>query len=427
MKIKKILIFFLFIGLNLFNLFLINYTYTHLLLFIFTIVIAGFFFINFNFEIKKSFILISILIYLFCSHSILPLLISFNLIQYDREALSDVYLLTLLYYNILFVTFLIFKNKWNYFVKEELVFYKKPKVYLVFFFLFIYSLSLISLYFGIGRMGGENIALPFKLAGIINYLRIDFVPFGFVILYSLYRERLNKTELLSLLLFFFLWCVFDAFVRLSRSAVVEYMIPFFIYVIITNKESFKSLFKIFIPIFIINVSLYPVITALRDVDDKVSISSISRVEATEGSDQNIKIWKRTFSNAFFYERYQPFVSFEIFDFSNFDAIYSLKGSHNFTTIVVDGLGNIAGTHSSGTTGLADSLLIGGVGFSLFTFGITVIIALYFDSPAMRSYPVTRAFGFFLVRWLIWYRSWSLLFDPTQIFVFIALYMLVRKK
>jgi hypothetical protein len=72
------------------------------------------------------------------------------------------------------------------------------------------------------------------------------------------------------------------------------------------------------------------------------------------------------------------------------------------------------------------LLIGGIGFSCFSFFISTLLAMYFDSDQMRAYPMRRTFNFYLIRWLVTMRFWSLIFNPILLLVMFFLFLLTKK-
>jgi hypothetical protein len=170
---------------------------------------------------------------------------------------------------------------------------------------------------------------------------------------------------------------------------------------------------------IVNVILFPIITNLRHDDAFKVRTSIEKEKET--------MWKRTFNNSFYYEKYQPLILDNALDFSMASSIIVEGGSHNFTTNVVDDLRENNTKHNSGTSGLMDAYLFGGLITSFSILLLALSFSVYFDKSWILGNPLEISFGFTLVKWLVWHRSLSLILTPVDLMVFVILYFIVRNK
>ncbi|MEN9919105.1 MAG: hypothetical protein RL662_1541 [Bacteroidota bacterium] len=429
----RLIILILFFVINIINMLIIEHVDNeHSTVWVITLFCSIFFILNFEFSFKKNFLQITVLSYIFACHTLLPILIRIGFLDLNEDRLYVQNNISLYLYLTFFIVYLFSRN----FIKNQSVpyntlIYKKNKTlnkkWIYTFFIVIFMLTSLSYILGIGRMGAETIELPFKLTGFLNNSRTIFAPFLFVILYDKIKKTETKVFLLKVVVLFFLWCVYETFVRLSRSAMIEYLLPFILYTILSQRLTFAKINKYIIPLLVLNFALYPIITQLRSFEGKVNILAIQEVRDDQLENKNSGIYFRIFSNARFIDKYIPYLSEEnFFSFHNLNQILYHKGSHNFTTAVVDDLHLIQKTHSSGTTGIGDALLIGGKGFAIITFAIVAFIAIYFDNPRMQDKYFLRILGFVLIRGLVMMRSWSLLFSPMVIFSLFILYLILKK-
>ena len=389
-------------------------------------------FIIFSFEMhskkivfEQNLIFFISILYIYLSHLTLPFFVYLDLIKYNENLIVNAHRLGMIYILIGYlIKILKFYNSKPIKIKElknkESIFTSYPQETIIIFFIIIFSFSLISQILGIGKMGNVTVNLPFKLTGIINYSRMVFFPYIFVILFDKFKNKnLIRSKERIILIIYISWCLYECYVRLSRSALIEYMMPISLYYIISLKLNVNKIIKYSFILILINILLYPIITNLRN--DSTIIST------NKNDGDNERIWKRTFSNSFFYEKYHKYIDDQLINTNYSKAIIIEGGSHNFTTNVVDNLRSISDTHNSGTTGLMDAYLFGGVLFSIFIAYISFSLAIHYDISWLTNKPLEFAFGFTLVKWLIWHRSISLIFTPMDLSVLIILFFIVRNK
>lgn len=423
---KRILTYFIFNCINTICLFKIDATNPIIIKYIIIIVLSYLFFSKISFNIANSFSSFFILIYIYASHSIILLIpdLSNKMSLIVQQSQFDFSLtLYILYFSIFIIHRKITnKNYNNYNFNKKNMFIKSPikNKYIYLFFISIFIATLITYSLGISRMGQASRELPFKLGGFLNYYRSIIIPVIFaVIVYRNYYFKSKKTILIYIVIML-IWVFLDSFVKLSRSTIIEYFVPLFQILIFTSVLSLKSTLKYLIPIIIIAFILFPVITALRNHDGNINFNAIREVSSDNVSKNETftTTYKRLFSNAYYYEKYIPYINNDIFDFSNLRRIASIGGSHYFTTYVIDDLWGIEG-HNSGSTGICDALLIGGRGFAYFSFILSTIFALYIDSNKLRQKPLNRITLFYFLRWTVQWRFWSLFFDVAQFSLFIV--------
>lgn len=280
-------------------------------------------------------------------------------------------------------------------------------------------ISFLSLKLGIGRMGEVNVVLPFGLTGILNLSRTLLLPFLFVVIFS-FKDR-NKGRLMMSFLMILSWSLFDAFVRNSRSAFIEYVIPLAIFVMYDRKITFNKVLRYFLLLVGSNVFIYLIVTSRRAGETFYFSETFTLLSLLA-----TRIFNRVFSFTYYVDKYKElFISDSIYDLSRLPQILQLGGSHNYTTVIVDGLGAISGTHSSGTTGLFDAFLsLGHLGF----LGVSALagwMAAFYNRKGVLF--VEKAFGFFILRWIIWSRSISTPLVISEFLVYILLFILTKRR
>lgn len=239
-------------------------------------------------------------------------------------------------------------------------------------FTIAFILSVISLMLGIGKMGQENVRLPFHLTGIIQFCRTDLIP---VIVLCIYADlKKNKKKVGKILLLLFVWALFESVVRMSKSAIIFSFMPIIFYEIISRKKNLWKTIKPLMPVFIVIFLLYPIIGSLRnDTSDDVEIDLSGTFSNPESSNIIVQPFNRTFVTGVLLCIDINYIGNEnIFNFKNAIPIILLGGSARYQTYVIDGYGEDV-HHSSGTSPFVDSFLMGGYGL-LF---ISVILMVFF--------------------------------------------------
>lgn len=245
-----------------------------------------------------------------------------------------------------------------------------------------FFLTILSYFLNLGVMGKEAVELPLKMGGIILQIRMVVIPYLFLLIYVKNKHDDNIKKYLILM---FIWSLLETLVMLSKSRIIYTFLPIIIYYILSVKQINKSfLLNILILVFIFFL-LYPIIELMRYSDTQnIGSDFMVALENKEDLNNDTPFWlapyERIFTTGKYYMRALPYIgSCESinFDFSRLNLILSMGGSANYTTHIIDGF-SLGVTHSSGTTGIVDSLLIGGYGLCYFTFFILNIFTLYID-------------------------------------------------
>jgi hypothetical protein len=264
------------------------------------------------------------------------------------------------------------------------------KKYIYIAFIVFFALTAFSHVTGIAKMGAEPVYLPFHLGGIINLSRRKVAPILFILLMENYY--LNEKKIPSrYFIIYFVWVIIEAFVCMSKGAVVNLTLPLFIVYFLYKRPTFKQSISITIPVIMIFLFLYPIIGIMRhgDGDFMESFSSAkSAASAESGSVINLlelkTILNRAFMTGFQYSVDYKYIDHDqIFDFSRVPILLAYGGSQRFQTHVIDGY-PINAINSSGTTGLIDPLLHGGVGFCVIVVLLIILFANFADNASEKK-------------------------------------------
>ena len=291
------------------------------------------------------------------------------------------------------------------------------KDFIYFIIIFAYTLSIISYSLGIGKMGSEGVPLPFKLGGIIILTRTDIIP---IILMLIVARNWEDPSLKIYLIIFFIWAVLETFVMLSKSRLVYIFLPSILYYILREQKISKSLIKSLLPVIVIFILLYPIISALRYVRSESLISSKAikeskelneKMEGNQGNEGfRIQLYNRTFlAGQHYMNAYYETKNEDLFNFSRLPVIILLRGSAVYETQVIEGFPETA-SHSSGTTGITDPLLLGGAGFSYLTIFLFTFLASLIDSERLNRKILFKVFFLMLFINFIQIKSYSLFLD-----------------
>ncbi len=266
------------------------------------------------------------------------------------------------------------------------------------FFTVIFILSYISLVVGIGQMGKETTRLPFHLAGIIQFIRVYFVQYFALILYvSLKKDYAlgdNKANSRIKLFFilYFLWSLFETYVRISKSAVINAFLPILLYetYIAALQHRVKKLAISLTPFFVFLLLIYTVVENSRsagDVTFEVNTENNATYLNPNANDPIIRPYSRFFINGFhFLTCYKEVDQNALFDFSKMPIVLAVGGAARYKTYIIDGYPDGV-HHSSGNTYLIDALLCGGYGLSYIFLIILVLAAIKTDAILGSSAPI----------------------------------------
>lgn len=258
--------------------------------------------------------------------------------------------------------------------------------------LIAYGISLLSGYLGIGKMGSEaGIVLPFHLNGLFQLFRTSLMPFLIMIYvyHCLSRGiRINRSKIILVVL----WGLVEVFVRLSKGALLQTCLPTALLLVIGGFFPAKKLIRLFVPILVIFLFLYPIIEVMRHGDARVSLGAFvqARKSVNSNNEDTHSPYLRIFMTGNSYMNAVPYVSGDngLFDFNRFPIIFKMGGSAAYTTFVIDGY-DYGVHHSSGTTGFVDALLIGGYGTCYLVVVLLTLLGIYIDSNKIRGNPLLR--------------------------------------
>lgn len=263
-------------------------------------------------------------------------------------------------------------------------------VYIMFTIMFM--LTSFSYAIGLGRMGADTVVLPFHLGGIINLARKTLFPALFAIVIE--NHLLNDKKIpAAYFLLFFVWSIFEMFTWLSKSILVMNFLPVFLIIILYLKPSIKNIAKVAIPFFLLFMTFYPLIAAMRSADKghsfteyMVNAINLADEDNEDAANQSpfIAPLNRTFiTTGQFTKDYQYINNYEIFDFSRVPILFAMGGAAKYQTHIVDGYG-LTVNHSSGTSGLMDPLLHGGYGLCYLMIIIIMLFSQFVDSQIPKK-------------------------------------------
>ena len=287
------------------------------------------------------------------------------------------------------------------------------------FMVFCVILTAFCYAIGLGRMGEEAVVLPFHLGGIINLFRNVAVPILFAIIIEGYL--INKKSIpISVWIGFILWSVLEIFAWMSKSVLVMHLQPALILLYIYYKPSLSKAVRMIAPLIVVFLFMYPIIETMRH-NDSSSSSITESFSAARKETSNLNMAEtlltplnRTFMfGSQFAQDYSYINTNEVFDFSKSPVLYMVGGSAMYQTFVIDGYPPTA-HHSSGTNGLMDPLLHGGVGLMYIVLFLIVLLSFYADKLFQKGYT---SIGVIMILQLLIYTrnaNISTFYDSTGI-------------
>lgn len=381
-------------------------------------------------SIKRSPMTVFLLIYLFCSFSVVALTKFYPLhFSYSSSKVVDKDFVVMASYSVkvMFVTFLSIILA-NQFVKNKIVtwrydtFIRPTYIRINLLILFLISLGAISIVVGIGKMGQVNTRLPFHLAGIIQFIRVEVAPFLALLFYmSIRKERDytgNNDKMRYFLFMFFMWTFFETYVRMSKSAIAYEFLPILIYEVIENSNAgtLKRLFVKLLPFTFVLLAVYSIVENSRNSDGitfDVEEESTATYNNHSANNPFVRPYTRFFINGHhFLTSYQVVNQDAIFDFSNLPAVLVMGGAARYKTFEIDGY-PLGVAHSSGSTYIIDALMCGGYGFSYIFLLILVFICVKVDQLISSSIPLISALvlALLLFKYITAGLSVSIIVDP----------------
>lgn len=244
---------------------------------------------------------------------------------------------------------------------------------------------------GLGRMGaGDEVRLPFHLSGIINIYRWYVLPYIFIIFLGnsyLKKEKVPR----NIFVYYVIWCLVEVLAWMSKSVLVYHLLPIILLLYITYRPSKGKIIRYISPLIALFLFLYPIIGVMRYADkNEKLIASFHDAKKTvdEEEEENggfLEPVNRTFMFGSQYAQNYSYINKdELFDFSNFPALFLYGGAAQFQTFVIDGYPDGA-RHSSGTSGLMDPLLTGGKGLMYLIVFLLILLSSFTDVLIAKGY------------------------------------------
>ncbi|SHK28382.1 hypothetical protein [Xylanibacter ruminicola] len=303
-----------------------------------------------------------------------------------------------------------------------------------FFFRLSYALSIISYALGVSVMGAESTVLPFHLSGILHDYRTMFAPLFFMLIIE--NRILNKKRIpRQWYVLFIIWCLFEAFLRISKSFLVYGMMPIGLFLFLYYKPTFKKLVIYLAPFTIVALFIYAVMGTMRGATS-ATFSGLIEAQKMQSKSETSEEWgnplvgsfNRMFMTGMAYRiDYNDFNHTALFDFNHSPGIFLLGGTARYRTYVLHGQQE-GRYNSDGTTGIVDPLLWGGFGFCYLVISILIFIAIFTENRVkgrvglLVSY--TLLFFSFISEGTI---SWILSQNEFSLYVtrFVIIYLLIR--
>lgn len=302
------------------------------------------------------------------------------------------------------------------------------------FFAITWFASIISYALGVSVMGAEATELPFHMSGVLHDYRTVFAPLFFMIIVE-NRVLNHKKVPRKWYAIFVVWCLFESFLRISKSSLVWGMMPVGLFLILYYKPSFKKLSLYMVPFVLAALFIYVVIGGMRG-SGKATLSGFTeaRNNATTGviSDEwggpVTASFNRMFMSAMNYRAdYYEFDQGRLFDFSKVPLIVLWKGTARYRTYQLHSKTEDM-FDSDGTTGIIDPLFWGGYGFCYIILFITAGFAVVVEERTKGRLGLQISYA------LIFYNlimtgniSWILSQNMFSYYVvrLIAIYVLIR--
>ena len=309
--------------------------------------------------------------------------------------------------------------------KPILISYTTLKLFLIgciFLSIFCYSI-------GLGRMGHEAVVLPFGLGGLINLFRSIVVPIVFALIIEGYLMEKRKIPRI-VWVYYSIWIFVEIIAWLSKGVIISRLLPSLLVLYIYYRPSLKRMTLFLIPIVIAFLSMYPVIAAMRYIDSDTSLME-SVMQAREESNNNkeessigIVALNRVFLFPAQYAQDYNFINrSSLFDFSKAPSIMAMGGAHRYQTFVIDGYPpNVF--HSSGTNGILDPLLHGGIGLLLITITLLVYLSHIADYLLNKRKYLTSIIVIFIIRDFTLNANITSFYDITCIETFILYFICI---
>ncbi len=293
-----------------------------------------------------------------------------------------------------------------------------PEKFVDVFFVFLFCLTFFCYSIGLGKMGSEQVELPFHLSGIINLFRRGLAPMLFVILIE--NRILNGKKIPNK--YWILWggwTIMEIFAWLSKSLIIDNFLNVIIVLMFYLRPSLKTISRKIIPLILVFLFLYPIIGVMRHLDEGSVYDNLKEArsvseEESESNSINPLLFplNRAFMTAQLYAQDYSYIdNSSLFDFSRTFQMIAMGGPSIYQTFVIDEYPEDA-HHSSGTSGLLDPLLHGGYGLCyimvVFIMFLTILVDNFLKSNKISIYVswVLFMYGFSM------FRNISMFYDST---------------
>lgn len=298
-------------------------------------------------------------------------------------ALAQVSVMIMFFY---FMALLVFCKKRNKCIETYWTNYA-PRFNVTVVFIVGFFLTFISQLVGIGKMGEENTRLPFHLAGVIQFVRTDLIPVMALCAYA-NRKKTGKSTY-KVIVFLFVWSLYETIVRLSKSAIIFSFLPIIMYELLSDQKNIKRMFKEFAPVLMVVLILYPVIETMRHADVRNAWDESEEEISGTFSNPNtnnyiVKPFNRTFLTGFLFASDESTIDHNsLFDFHQAPLVVMAGGAPRYQTFMIDGYPEGV-AHSSGTSPFIDSFLMGGYGLLYISVFIMVLLADLIDRRLLEK-------------------------------------------
>lgn len=253
------------------------------------------------------------------------------------------------------------------------------------FFVITFFMSLVSYALGVSVMGADATELPFHMSGLLHDYRTVFAPLFFMIIVE-NRVLNSKTVPREWYVLFIIWCLFESFLRISKSSLVMGMLPVGLFLVLHYKPSVRKLAMYLVPFTFAALFVYVVIGGMRG-SEKATLSGFTEARKNATTGELSENWggpvtasfNRMFMTAMDYRAdYTEFDQNRLFDFSRAPLIFLWQGVARYRTYQLHSKTEDM-FDSDGSTGIIDPLFWGGYGFCYLILFINAFLAVIVEN------------------------------------------------
>ncbi len=242
-------------------------------------------------------------------------------------------------------------------------------------------------------MGGGGVNLPFRMAGVILYSHLIFIPMLFLVSIILQPQKIGATFILVVSLLILSYIAGDMIVRLSRSSLLVVMMLLLGFVVASRPESVKKFMSLSLLAVLMTLLLIPLVTTLRlaQINDNWESTSIKE-QYERHSRTVINLFAMRITGA---ENAGLAISNIDFDSSNALEVLDVGVVEYYTREVI-GIPDDAKTGFT-PSALGEAFVLFGLYGGHFAIALLPLLILVFDrlmaSMLTFLYPLTFAFLF----------------------------------